>query len=192
MKYVKTFEKFNYETTNEGWLWGEGSIWSKIGNWIKDWKDRKLAEGARFATEWAKNNPEKMEELKAKVKPELDKISEEDKKEFLDKLQNFQGSIPAEVLNEGRVADFIVKVIEGFMRFMGLSFIFGPLLSIIAGFIMDYVAPGSGTSYILGGAIALMPSVLMGIFALASIDDPILGDGGGYGGGGIGRSGFTG
>ena len=28
MKYVKTFESFNYESTNEGWLWGEGNIWN--------------------------------------------------------------------------------------------------------------------------------------------------------------------
>jgi hypothetical protein len=36
MKYIKTYENFNYEKTNEGWLWGEGNIWSKIGEWISD------------------------------------------------------------------------------------------------------------------------------------------------------------
>ena len=109
MKYVKTFENFNYDTTNENWLWGEGNIFSKIGNWIRDWKDRKLAEGARIATEWTKNNPEELEELKAKVKPIVDKISEEEKNKMLDSLQNFQGNIPTGVLNES-VGDFLVKI----------------------------------------------------------------------------------
>ena len=36
MKYIKTYENFNYDSTNEGWLWGEGNIWSKIGEWITD------------------------------------------------------------------------------------------------------------------------------------------------------------
>ena len=33
MKYVKTFENFN-PSVNEGWLWGEGNIFSKIGDSI--------------------------------------------------------------------------------------------------------------------------------------------------------------
>lgn len=37
MKYIKTYENFNYDSTNEGWLWGEGNIWSKIGNKISEW-----------------------------------------------------------------------------------------------------------------------------------------------------------
>jgi hypothetical protein len=37
MKYIKTYENFNYDSTNEGWLWGEGNIWSKIGDKISEW-----------------------------------------------------------------------------------------------------------------------------------------------------------
>ena len=42
MRYIKTFESFDHNITNEGWLWGEGSIWSKIGNWISNWKNEKI------------------------------------------------------------------------------------------------------------------------------------------------------
>ena len=42
MKYVKTFESFNYETTNEGLLWGEGNIWKKAKDAFVNWKNKKL------------------------------------------------------------------------------------------------------------------------------------------------------
>ena len=183
MKYVKTFENFNYDTTNENWLWGEGNIFSKIGNWIRDWKDRKLAEGARIATEWTKNNPEELEELKAKVKPIVDKISEEEKNKMLDSLQNFQGNIPTGVLNES-VGDFLVKILENFLRFMGWSLLTLPLLTLIAS---CFVTLPAGLT--LGAVIALMPAALLGFAAVGTVGD--LGDGGGYGGGSF-RSGFTG
>ena len=188
MKYVKTFENFNYDTTNENWLWGEGNIWSKIGNWIRDWKDRKLAEGARLATEWAKNNPEKMEELKAEVKPHLDKISEEDKKKVLDTLQNFQGTLPAEVLNESRGWDFIGKVCKNLCRFMGWASLLVPFLSIVVGFIMDMMGLGGSSVLLIGGLIALMPGYISGMTILGEIGDMDFDSGGG----GSFRSGFTG
>jgi len=37
MKYIKTYENFNYDSTNEGWLWGEGNIWGKIADKITEW-----------------------------------------------------------------------------------------------------------------------------------------------------------
>ena len=77
MKYIKTYENFKYQPTNEGWLWGEGSIWSKIGNWIRNWKDQQISEGANLFNEWAKENPKKIKELEEKIQPELDKLSYE-------------------------------------------------------------------------------------------------------------------
>ena len=108
MRYVKTFENFN--TTNENWLWGEGSVWSKLSNWFKSWKDRKLAEGAELYNNWAKENPEKVEEIKAKVKPEFDKLSDEQKEELKNKLEQFKGETPpADVI---AAAEEVVKVQE--------------------------------------------------------------------------------
>ena len=46
MRYVKTFENFNHNTTNEGLLWGEGSIWEKAKKWWNTWKNEKMTEGA--------------------------------------------------------------------------------------------------------------------------------------------------
>lgn len=94
MKHIKTFERFNYNSTNEGWLFGEGSILSKIGNWFKNWKDRKMAEGAAKVKEAFEKNPDKLEEAKSKIKSELEKLSEEDKKELTSKLESFNGQEP--------------------------------------------------------------------------------------------------
>jgi hypothetical protein len=94
MKYIKTFESFDHNITNEGWLWGEGSIWSKIGNWISNWKNKKMAEGAEAFNAWAEKNPEKIEEMKAKLKPEFDKLSDKDKEELVSKLENYKGEEP--------------------------------------------------------------------------------------------------
>ena len=188
MKYVKNFENFNYDTTNENWLFGEGNIWSKMGNWIRDWKDRKLAEGARLTIEWAKNNPEKMEELKSEVKPMVDKISEEDKKKVLDTLQNFQGTLPAEVLNENRGWDFIGKVCKNLCRFMGWALVLVPFLSVVVGFIMSGLGIATGMLVVIGGAIMLLPSLLVGMTILGDTGDMHFDSGGG----GSFRSGFTG
>ena len=108
MRYVKTFESFN--VTNENWLWGEGSIWSKLSNWFKNWKDRKLAEGAELYTKWAKENPEKVEEIKDKAKPDLDKLSDEQKEELVNKLEQFKGETPpADVI---AAAEEVIQVQE--------------------------------------------------------------------------------
>jgi hypothetical protein len=188
MKYVKNFENFNYDTTNENWLFGEGNIWSKMGNWIRNWKDRKLAEGARLAIEWAKNNPEKIEELKSEVKPMVDKISEEDKKKVLDTLQNFQGTLPAEVLNENRGWDFIGKVCKNLCRFMGWTLLLVPFLSVVVGFIMSGLGITTGILVVIGGAIMLLPSLIVGATILGETGDMDIDSGGG----GSFRSGFTG
>lgn len=110
MKYVKTFENFNYDTTNEGWLWGEGSIWSKIGNWISKWKDKKIAEGADAFKKWSEKNPEKIEELKSKLKPEFEKLTDEQKEELVSKLESFKGEEPPADVVEA--AEEVVKVEE--------------------------------------------------------------------------------
>lgn len=115
MKYVKTFENFNYDTTNENWLWGEGNIWSKIGNWISDWKDRKLAEGAEKFKNWAEKNPEKISEIEAKVKPEFDKLSDEQQQELINKLESYKGETPPADVVEA--AEEVVKVEEKLKKY---------------------------------------------------------------------------
>lgn len=115
MKYVKTFENFNYDSTNEGWLWGEGNIWSKIGNWISDWKDRKVAEGAEKFKNWAEKNPEKIAEIQDKVKPEFDKLSDEQQQELINKLESYKGETPPADVVEA--AEEVVKVEEKLKKY---------------------------------------------------------------------------
>lgn len=110
MKYVKTFENFNYDQTNEGWLWGEGNIWSKAVSWFSGWKNKKMAEGAAKVKEAFEKNPDKLKEAQLKIKPELEKLSEEDQKELASKLENFNGQEPpADVLS---AAEEVSKVEE--------------------------------------------------------------------------------
>jgi hypothetical protein len=79
MRYVKTFENFNYDSTNEGWLWGEGNIFSKISSWYSKWKNKKAVEAAeatKKAVEANLNNPKiqaVIEKLKSFKPEELDK-----------------------------------------------------------------------------------------------------------------------
>jgi hypothetical protein len=114
MKYIKTFESFDHNITNEGWLWGEGSIWSKIGNWISNWKNKKMAEGAEAFNAWAEKNPEKIEEMKVKLKPEFDKLSDKDKEELVSKLENYKGEEPPADVVEA--AEEVAKVEEKLKR----------------------------------------------------------------------------
>lgn len=110
MKYVKTFENFNTQNTNEGLLWGEGSIWQKIGSWFSSWKNKEMAKGAEAFKTWAEKNPEKLEEFKAKLKPEFDKLSSEEQEELLSKMEKFRGEEPpADVL---QAAEEVAKVQE--------------------------------------------------------------------------------
>lgn len=110
MRYIKTFESFDHNITNEGWLWGEGSIWSKMGNWISNWKNKKMAEGAEAFKVWAEKNPEKVEEMKSKLKPEFDKLSDEDKEELVSKLESYKGEEPPADVVEA--AEEVAKVEE--------------------------------------------------------------------------------
>jgi len=183
MKYVKTFENFN--TTNENWLWGEGSVWSKISNWFKSWKDRKLTEGAELFNKWAKENPEKVEEIKAKVKPELDKLSDEEKEELVNKLQQFKGETPpADVI---AAAEEVVQVQEklksskfGSRVYESYSLILEEAEISLARKILYYL--GLGVHYIgiisaiIGGLLFLVQTgaFVAGIGALSFVSGPLL------------------
>ena len=118
----------------------------------------------------------------------VDKISEEDKKKVLDTLQNFQGTLPAEVLNENRGWDFIGKVCKNLCRFMGWALVLVPFLSVVVGFIMSGLGIATGMLVVIGGAIMLLPSLLVGMTILGDTGDMHFDSGGG----GSFRSGFTG
>ncbi len=96
MRYVKTFENFN--PTNEGVFSWIGDKLKGAWNWFKgifaNWKDTQLKEGAELFKRWSDENPEKLKELQTKAQAILDKVSEEEKKQFLEKAQSFKGDTP--------------------------------------------------------------------------------------------------
>lgn len=94
MKYVKTFENFNYEPTNEGFLWGEGSIWSKLGSMWKNWKSKKMQEGAQKFEGLIKNNPKVKEYWDKNVQPQFDKLTPEQVEELKNETESFKGDEP--------------------------------------------------------------------------------------------------
>jgi hypothetical protein len=98
MKYVKTFENFN-PSVNEGWLWGEGNIFSKIGKWYSGWKNKKAVEAAE-ATKRAVEDPANLDKL-AKIQAELEKLSEKDIEELKIKMENFNPDVAAANAPEG-------------------------------------------------------------------------------------------
>ena len=108
MKYVKTFENFNYEPTNEGLLWGEGSIWSKLGSMWKNWKSKKMQEGAKKFEEIIKKYPKVKEYWDKNVQPMFDKLNPKDVEELSAKTQSFKGDEPPADLSQ--TAEELVKV----------------------------------------------------------------------------------
>jgi hypothetical protein len=97
MRYVKTFENFN--PVNEGFLWGEGNIFSKIGQWYSGWKNKKAVEAAE-ATKRALEDPANLDKF-AKIQAELDKLSPRDIEELKPTLEGFNPDISASVAPEG-------------------------------------------------------------------------------------------
>jgi len=108
MKYVKTFENFNYEPTNEGLLWGEGSIWSKLGSMWKNWKSKKMQQGAKMFEEIIKKNPKLKEYWDKNVQPMFDKLNPKDVDDLSAKTQSFKGDEPPADLSQ--TAEELVKV----------------------------------------------------------------------------------
>jgi hypothetical protein len=98
MKYVKTFENFN-PSVNEGWLWGDGNIFSKIGKWYSGWKNKKAVEMAE-ATKRIMEDPANKAKF-AKLEEELAKLPEEDLKELKLKMENFNPDVAAAQAPEG-------------------------------------------------------------------------------------------
>lgn len=110
MKYVKKFENFNYNSTNEGFLWGEGSIWSKLGSMWNDWKSRQMQKGADKFEEFIKNNKEAQAYWDKNVQPEFVKLSPSDVEGLKTKTQSFEEP-PKDLVAEAEelVADQTLK-----------------------------------------------------------------------------------
>jgi hypothetical protein len=98
MKYVKTFENFN-PSVNEGWLWGEGNIFSKIGKWYSGWKNKKAVEMAE-ATKRIMEDPANKAKF-AKVEEQLASLPKEDIEELKLKMENFNPDVAAANAPEG-------------------------------------------------------------------------------------------
>lgn len=99
MKYVKTFESFNYNTTNEGWLWGEGNIFSKISKWYSGWKNKKaveMAEATKKVVEDAANSGKF-----AKAQELINALPEGDLEELKQKMETFNPDTAAAQAPEG-------------------------------------------------------------------------------------------
>lgn len=98
MKYVKTFESFN-PSVNEGWLWGEGNIFSKIGKWYSGWKNRKAQEMAE-ATKKVMEDPANAAKFEPVIK-KMQAMPEGDIEELKTKLENFNPDTAAAQAPEG-------------------------------------------------------------------------------------------
>jgi hypothetical protein len=117
MRYVKTFENFNHNTTNEGLLWGEGSIWEKAKKWWNTWKNEKMTEGAETFQKVLQENPEAKAYWDKNVQPEFDKLSEEEKIELSAKVDSCQSeSIPSEIVAD---VEKLAKVEEALRNLQG-------------------------------------------------------------------------
>jgi len=88
MKYVKTFESFNYNPVNEG-MFGDAinwvkNAWEKAKAWWSNWKDerkKKAAQAILTALEKNKDNPEVQKKL-AEIKAAEEKLNPEEKKQL--------------------------------------------------------------------------------------------------------------
>ena len=120
MKYVKTFESFNHESTNEGWLWGEGNIWKKSKDASVNWKNEKLksvADKLAKAIDEKKDDPE-MQEVLEKIKIEAEKLPAEDKQ----KIDEFsKGEIPEVEVSESLLLEGDTPMINKILMRIGLS-----------------------------------------------------------------------
>lgn len=92
MRYVKTFENFN-PSVNEGWLWGEGNIFSKISKWASGWKNKKAVEMAE-ATKKALEEPATKAKF-VKVQEQIADLPQGDIKELQGTLENFNPDVAA-------------------------------------------------------------------------------------------------
>jgi len=75
MKYVNSFESFNYLPVNEGII---GDWWDGVKDLWKNWISGGLKQGADKFSEFVENNPEQFEKLKQECQPEFDKLSDTD------------------------------------------------------------------------------------------------------------------
>lgn len=102
MRYVKTFENFNYEPLNEGIIDWAKDIWNKAKAWWQNWKDerkKKAAQAIATALEENKDNPEVQKKL-AEIKAAQENLSPEEKKQL-------------ETLKDEKKIDELAKKLEG-------------------------------------------------------------------------------
>ena len=120
MKYVKTFESFNYETTNEGLLWGEGNIWKKAKDAFVNWKNKKLqsiGDKLAKAIDDKKDDPQ-MQEALENIKKESEKLPEKDKQ----KIAEFsKGEIPEVEVSESLLLEGDTPMLNKILLRIGLS-----------------------------------------------------------------------
>lgn len=161
MKYVKTFENFNYEQANEGWLWGEGNIWKKAKDAFLNWGNQKLksiADKLAKAIDEKKDDPE-MQEALENVKREAEKLSEEDKQ----KIAEFsQGEIPEVEVSESLLLEGDTPMLNKILLRMGLSIgAFGFVSALIT--MLKITGAVAGSTFLgvhIGTAIAIAAGIL--------------------------------
>jgi hypothetical protein len=166
MKYVKTFESFNYESTNEGWLWGEGNIWKKAKDAFVNWKNEKLkavADKLAKAIDEKKDDPE-MQEVLEKIKIEAEKLPAEDKQ----KIAEFsKGEIPEVEVSESLLLEGDTPMINKILMRIGLSTAaFGFVSLMITLFKLTGAIAGST---FLGVYIGIAVGICAGILAIGGI-----------------------
>lgn len=162
MKYVKTFENFNYDQTNEGWLWGEGNIWKKAKDAFVNWKNKKLkdvADKLAKAIDEKKDDP-KMQEALAKIKESSENLTEQDKK----KIEEFsKGEIPEVEVSESLLLEGDTPLVNKILMRLGLSTAAFGLISwlIIALKLTGALAGSTFFGIYIGTAVALAAGLLI-------------------------------
>jgi hypothetical protein len=166
MKYVKTFESFNYESTNEGWLWGEGNIWKKAKDAFVNWKNEKLkavADKLAKAIDEKKDDPQ-MQEALEKIKIEAEKLPAEDKQ----KIAEFsKGEIPEVELSESLLLEGDTPMLNKILMRIGLSTAaFGFVSAMIT--LLKITGAVAGTTF-LGVYIGTAIGICAGILAIGGV-----------------------
>jgi hypothetical protein len=166
MKYVKTFESFNYESTNEGWLWGEGNIWKKAKDAFVNWKNEKLkavADKLAKAIDEKKDDPQ-MQEALEKIKIEAEKLPAEDKQ----KIAEFaKGQIPEVEVSESLLLEGDTPMLNKILLRIGLSTgAFGLVSALIT--LLKITGAVAGATF-LGVYIGTAIAVCCGILAVGGV-----------------------
>jgi hypothetical protein len=166
MRYVKTFESFNYDSTNEGLLWGEGNIWKKAKDAFLNWKNNRLkaaAEKITKAIEEKKDDP-RMQEALENVKREAEKLPAEDKQ----KIAEFaKGQIPEDEVSESLLLEGDTPMLNKILMVLGLTTAaFGFISTLIT---MLKITGALAGSTMFGMFIGTAIGVCIGILAVGGV-----------------------